>query len=163
MFNSLSTRGVFRAKNLDTLGVTIPYDVIGFEPSRHPAFVHLAPASPIAKLVSAAIATVFEGLESATHSDSQAVLDGLAGLVNAAILKKRPTDEGIVTTRAAFKRAALQYIEENLTDPGLGAETLCNTFGVSRSTVYREFAPENGVARSEYTTLLAAKGEKDSN
>ncbi|KQO90167.1 MAG: helix-turn-helix domain-containing protein [Methylobacteriaceae bacterium] len=40
-----------------------------------------------------------------------------------------------------------QYIEKELASPGLDAETLAHQFGLSRATLYRQFASEGGVQR----------------
>lgn len=46
------------------------------------------------------------------------------------------------TQRARMRR----FIDANLHDPDLGAETLCRQFGVSRASLYRLFAPLGGVS-----------------
>ena len=52
------------------------------------------------------------------------------------------------TAVADARQAAMRrHIERNLHDLGLGVESLCRAFGVSRATLYREFATESGIAR----------------
>jgi AraC-like DNA-binding protein len=61
----------------------------------------------------------------------------------------RPEHDTMATTtdRRAGGALALirEYIEEHLASPDLDVETLCRTFAVSRSSIYRLFAPLGGV------------------
>lgn len=48
---------------------------------------------------------------------------------------------------AALFRQARRIIDAQLADPGLSVESLCGALKVSRTTLYRLFEPEGGVAR----------------
>ncbi len=66
----------------------------------------------------------------------------------AAAVAGAPPAEG--ETRAAIdgalRRRVAAYIEENLLDPELGPEMLCQAFHMSRATLYRLFRPLGGVS-----------------
>jgi AraC-like DNA-binding protein len=77
-------------------------------------------------------------------------------LFSAAIRGAPPLDEeGKAAVGGALRRCMLRYIEEHLLDPKLSHDSLCRTFRVSRTTLYRLFQTLGGVAAYIKTRRLA--------
>lgn len=105
---------------------------------------HILPAAnPSAAMLRQAMTDTWDRLPEMNTEDAariEAMLVGaLAGLLRISSIAP-PTDEpaSLIVIRA--------YIDDNLHDPGLGAETLCQRFHCSRATLYRLFAPVDGIS-----------------
>ena len=59
---------------------------------------------------------------------------------------QKQVDQESAPLEMALRRQIERYIDANLGDPQLSATSICQTFGVSRSTLYRLFDPHAGVA-----------------
>jgi AraC-like DNA-binding protein len=67
-----------------------------------------------------------------------------------------PRENGTAPVNSHLGHRVRRYIDENLRLPDLSPDTICRDVGVSRSTLYREFAPLGGVARYIRTRRLEA-------
>lgn len=108
----------------------------------------ISAASPAAVVLCQVLVNTWQALptlDAAGARSLEAMLIGaLAGLLDAdgaapAIAAKTGNEN------AAFASMRL-FIEQNLHDPSLGAATLCQQFHCSRATLYRLFAPVDGIA-----------------
>lgn len=88
-------------------------------------------------------------------SSAMAVADGIAGLIAAcvgsAIDARGPIDE----PRGALLDRITEFIEMKLEAPELGTALICDSFGLSRSALYRLFEPLGGVAKHVRDRRLA--------
>lgn len=128
------------------LSVFLPYNAIGFDPSRHPAWFEIGRGSAIGRLIEAGVTSVFESLDTVAASDASALAAGLAGLIRGA-LDSRFDDADASDFRIARGTAIRQFIEGRLGDPSLGSDLILKTFGVSRTTLYRDFEEYGGIQR----------------
>lgn len=96
-----------------------------------------------------AFRSAWEALPRTSIEDARAVdgllLGAVAGLVRKANPDASPAPNTAAVDQASFD-AMRTYIERHLADPLLGPERLCQRFGCSRATLYRLFAPVDGVA-----------------
>nr|WP_222532870.1 helix-turn-helix domain-containing protein [Azospirillum sp. 412522] len=88
-------------------------------------------------------------------SAAMAIADGIAGLIAAcvgsAIDARGPIDE----PRGALLDRIKEFIEMKLEAPELGTALICDSFGLSRSALYRLFEPLGGVAKHVRDRRLA--------
>ena len=133
--------------DFDSLVLVLPYEAVGYDPSRDPGHLSFGFDTPNGRMLRATIETLFDTLPAATVDDSAALSSMVSGLVRGFATR----DEITETDRASFERgraAALhRYIEDNLGDPALGVPEICHAVGISRAALYRLFDAEGGVMR----------------
>lgn len=81
-------------------------------------------------------------LPCATNADAPVLSDGLLGMLRALLAHGDPLS---VEARSGVLTALQQYVEDNLSEPNLGVETICARFRMSRATLYRLFKDLGGV------------------
>lgn len=74
-----------------------------------------------------------------------ALVQATAALVAACLGSLAGREQATATLSAALVRRIRRGIEESLSDPSLGPETLTRRFDISRASLYRLFAPLGGV------------------
>jgi AraC-like DNA-binding protein len=82
-----------------------------------------------------------------TVTEARPIADAIIQLVAAAL--EAPLRQQAMTAggNGAVSQIAIKAeIERSLTDPALGPQALLDTFGITRSTLYRLFEPSGGVA-----------------
>lgn len=135
--------------------VYLPYDVIGYDPSRHPAHLRVDFHSPSGRVLESAFRSLHEQLPEVTEMEAADLAAGFAGLVSGLLLGSASGQEQsadyIRTSRA---RAMRCYLDKHLGNPDLGAAELAQAFNVSRATVYRCFDEEGGLRRYVYSKRL---------
>lgn len=128
-----------------TLGLVIPHDVIGYDPSRHPAIIETPQTSPYWRVLARLLTTLPSRLETATSTDvvplARAVADVFGTMLGG---PSAPVDADAV--RCARRIAIENYVEVRLKDPELDVSSICAAFGLSRATLYRHFPNQGGVA-----------------
>lgn len=104
----------------------------------------LSGASPAGKIVSGHLLSLWRNVPLLTQDDAQRLLQGSATLLAASA---GPTQAGQETsTRTASFMRIRRYVDGSLTEPDLNADLVCDRFGLSRSTLFRLFAPFGGFA-----------------
>jgi AraC-like DNA-binding protein len=79
--------------------------------------------------------------------NSAVLIDKIADLVAEAIGSAADIEGDVGRTdRRLFLAMIKRYIETHLETEPLGAEDLCDRFGISRASLYRMFKPEGGLA-----------------
>lgn len=139
------------------LALVIPQD--GLAPLvKAPEALHglVLPAdSAVGMLLNDHLRTLDAQLPALDASAAMAVGDGIAGLIAAcfgsALDARSPVDE----PRAALLDRIKEFIEMRLEAPELGTALICDSFGLSRSTLYRLFEPLGGVAKHVRDRRLA--------
>jgi len=139
----------FRTSSAEQKHITVllPYEALGYDPSKHPAQLRISVQSAKGRVLEAAIRSLAEQMETATIADAKALAQGIAGLVRGMLLDSPSEEESRAQVEVAQETAMRKYIEEHLDDLSLGAETLCKVFHASRATVYRNFGEVGGVSR----------------
>lgn len=128
------------------LSVFLPYHAIGFDPSKHPPWFGIGRDSAMGRLIEAGVTSVFDSLDTVAEREASALAAGLAGLIRGAI------DGGFGNAEASdfqtARRAAIRkFVEDRLGDPALGGDTVLKSFGLSRTTLYRDFDDYGGIQR----------------
>lgn len=125
-----------------TLG--IPHHAVGYDPLVHPAYFSVPMNSPRGRLLKAGLCTVFEEVRGLDQSEAAGVAAAIKGLVRGVILGGVGPEAGD-DNRQSRLAAMKAFIDLNLAEPDLGIDTLLQTFGASRATIYRDFAGEGGL------------------
>jgi len=143
---------VTNAHASNVIGVVIPHKCVGYDPAIHPAHLVFSGDSPTGLFLTSVLLSLMDQLPTLQKSDVEDLKHGFCGLLR-----------GIFTTRnnfspaeAMFKRnrreEMLRYLNKNIANFDLDAAKLCEAFGMSRPSVYREFAHCGGVGN--YITHL---------
>ncbi|GGX29270.1 transcriptional regulator [Pigmentiphaga litoralis] len=104
----------------------------------------LSGATPAGRLLCEHLQSLWRNLPQLTQDDAQRVLLGSASLIAGCLGPTQGAHESPV--RAASFARIRRYVDTNLTRPDLNAEQVCDRFGLSRSTLFRLFAPFGGFA-----------------
>ncbi|CAO3434539.1 AraC-like ligand-binding domain-containing protein [Azospirillum endophyticum] len=111
--------------------------------------------SAVGRLLNDHLCSLDAQLPALDAAAAMAVAGGAAGLVAAcvgsALDARGPVDE----PRGALLDRIKRFIEMNLDAPDLGGELICDSFGLSRSALYRLFEPLGGVAKHVRDRRLA--------
>lgn len=128
-------------------GVLIPHAMLDYDPSRDPAFVTLDLDSAPGRLLASAHELLAEGLSARDEASvPPEMAPAFVSLVERLMLK-RDSPAARERREAALPLTLRNYIGANLADPALSPATLCAAFDLSRTTLYRYFEDEGGVAR----------------
>ncbi len=142
----LTQRYITSTTNVSGIGVLIPHDLIGFDPSRDKSYTTLPSKKPRGRLISQA----FDALEAAIAEDnmdeSTDMANAFAGLIQRLMLG-RDQESDLQSADATTDLALRDYIDANLASPNLDAEHLCDRFGLSRASLYRRFRDDGGIDR----------------
>ncbi|WP_213958843.1 helix-turn-helix domain-containing protein [Variovorax sp. dw_954] len=99
------------------------------------------------RMLTSYMRTLAATLPELRRSEAQHATNATLHLLGAGLAPQRDSlGMARATTENGLRRQALRFVEENLTDPSLGAEEICAALRVSRSTVYRLFEPYHGTA-----------------
>ncbi|MEQ8815742.1 MAG: helix-turn-helix domain-containing protein [Thalassobaculum sp.] len=81
-------------------------------------------------------------LPTATNADAPLLSDAVLGMLRSLVASGDPLS---VEARSGVLAVLQQYVEDNLSEPDLGVETLCARFRMSRASLYRLFKDLGGV------------------
>ena len=120
--------------------VLAPYEKVGFNPDKHAANIILSADTPAGSVLNELSALIFEKLPTAKLKDAEVMAAMLTGAMRSVI---SVAAEDVSKRRAALVRSAAmqRFVVENIQDLNLDVSTLCEKFGVSRATVFRDFEP----------------------
>lgn len=132
--------------DVDQISLYIPHHLIGYDPSRHPAYWKIDVAHPLGRIIANAMETFEQQLPSLTEDQAPAMAEGLRGLLAGGMSGglHSQNDKPVQAARAAAMR---RHLDMNLRNPGLGLASLMDAFGASRATIFRDFADQGGVDR----------------
>lgn len=128
----------------DQYTLSVPYHAIGYSPDLHPACLSISFDTPRGRLIHAGLSTLLTDISSVTLAEAPALSEAVSGLLRGALAGglESQDDRGIRLVRINTLR---RYIDQNLSDPDLGLESLLCEFGASRATIYRDFADVGGL------------------
>ena len=132
--------------DVDQISLYIPHNLIGYDPSRHPAYWRIDINDPLGRIIANAMETFEQQLPGLTENQAPAIAEGLRGLLAGGLSGGLHShdDRPIRAARAAAMR---RHLDTNLRDPELGLSSLMVAFGASRATIFRDFAKDGGVDR----------------
>ena len=131
----------------------LPQDEIGFDPAIHEPCVTFPRVAPAGRLLGEAFGAIFPRLGTASSDKAGQRTGDLVALLRV-VLEGGAGSEGESAVSAARIRAARRLVAENLADPDLDPSRVVRLLGVSRATLYRDFAEEGGLERYIYRTRL---------
>ncbi|GAB5446124.1 AraC-like ligand-binding domain-containing protein [Gymnodinialimonas sp.] len=134
--------------DVEFISLTFPYEAIGYDPSRHPRLMQLPSASPIGRTILNNIAWLFEAIPMSTVDETVSLSDGFIGLMRGLVTRDFHDETAFQASMRAREIAVRRYIDENLRDPSLDAQQICEAIGVSRPVLFRMFSEEGGLQRS---------------
>lgn len=121
-------------------GIIAPYEAVGFDPDKHAANITLASTRPSGYILSELSAMIFEKLPTLELKEAKIMAAMLAGTLRSLI--SGDADEVAREQAISGRRAVMQrFVVDNIHDLSLNVKTLCQKFGVSRATVFRDFEP----------------------
>lgn len=126
----------------DVTWVGIPKERLGALAERQPPTVSLSHTSSRGRVLAAAVRDIWARLGTARADDAPILAAEIVETVSSVLDPgaTAPPDHGLLP-------AMKEYIATNLDDLDLGPETLIDAFYYSRSSVYRLFEEDGGVAR----------------
>lgn len=127
-------------------GILIPHKKIGFDPSRHPSYSSHDIRSERGQLLLTAATLFLDKLKRLDPpNDVAPFAAAFLGLVRVLFMNEADPRHEL---RADGREAVLKsLIDKNLTSPSLKPDFLAAHLGMSRSSLYRMFKDEGGIAR----------------
>jgi len=134
--------------------VLLPHRAIGYDPAEQPAYLRFGLATPYGRVLGSAYKRLHERLPDVLASDAGGLADAFCAVVRGGF-RRRPAGEAMARQyRAARAEAIRDFVEARLTDPGLGFAAVSRHFGVSRATLFRDFAADGGLEHHIYSRRL---------
>lgn len=144
--------GVHACQALDTTNIALPLDVLNVDFSTFQTTQILRANSLANRLLSVGMDAWTAGLSSLSRSDVGALERDIISLVNHVLGSTFGTEDCENDIARVRAKAMRTYIQDKLFSDKLNVSHICETFGASRASLYREFAPDGGVQR--YMTRL---------
>lgn len=133
-------------QNVVGSGILIPHAAVDFDPSRHSSyFTHSITSDRGRLLHMAAVALANRVFAQSPAAETWIFYNAFLSLIKTLLLNQATFTTSLSDTEASI--FAREIIERNLTNPELGADFLASQLGVSRSSVYRIFKDDGGIAR----------------
>ena len=106
----------------------------------------LRPGTATQAALAAHVDALWRACPSMTVEETQPVAAATLALVSELLIKPAPGRWETNRQSGATNARMLRHVRERLSDPALGPDALCQTFGVSRAVLYRAFEPLGGVS-----------------
>ncbi|MBG6166486.1 AraC-like DNA-binding protein [Labrenzia sp. EL_13] len=134
------------ASDSSVIGVVIPHEYIGYDPTRHPPHMVFRGSTSMGTFLTNTLLALFDELPSVKTEDADDLSKGFCGLLEGLLKPQDPSGAKERKSREDRRNEMRSYLNRNLSDPNLGVGDLCQQFNMSRPSVYREFAETGGVA-----------------
>jgi len=139
--------GVHACTDLDTTNLALPLDVLDFDANALKTTLILPANSLGNRLLSIAMEAWTEELRSIKRDALGRLEQDIISLVNHVLGPSLRPEETPDSVAAARGKAMRRYLQENALSASVDVADLSKTFGASRASIYREFAPEGGVQK----------------
>jgi len=141
----------------------VPFEAIGYDPSRHKQQFSFGLESSKGRLIGAAILDVTSRMPHTASQDVPRMVEEITDLFRDIILKNRK-EVNLKNVIRARRLAMNAFIEQHIQNGSLGSASLVHEFSVSRASLYRMFEEDGGVVayiskRRLYRALLSLKTE----
>lgn len=145
----------------------IPHDLIGYDPSRDPAYISLNANSTEGYLTSAVFDQFYAAARDGRMDEATTCADLCVSLVRRLVhgVEAKTAEDTHLRVDAARVRS---FIRQELSDPLIDPDRICSALNISRATLYRLFVEEGGVVRyidklrlqKCFNQLLDASGQR---
>lgn len=137
----------------EQLTLAVPYCLLGYDPSVHPATFSIGIDTPRGRLLQMGLDLALEQAKSIDQAEAGGLAAALTGLLQGIVAGGIDSEQD-GPTRQARIAAMKTFIDKNLADPELGIDMLLKTFGASRATIYRDFVEDGGLQHFILTRRL---------
>lgn len=137
---------VFIREPAKLFSVYLPYSELDYRPSLHSRFRLVKGVSPEGLLLKAVLLAFAKAVPETKTSDGARLSRALIDTLNA-LLTDRRGDLDSITLAEARRAAIASHVREHIGREDLGAASICKKFGLSRATLYRDFAAFGGFER----------------
>ncbi|MEO1542118.1 MAG: AraC family transcriptional regulator [Pseudomonadota bacterium] len=150
---------------LERCCVSVPFKRVGYDPSIVPSVVSVPTSTPLGAVMQATMLSVFDQLPTCQKPDAGGLAELLTGLVRSALHGQKAQERSQHALVRSRQIAIRDFLRDNVHDPDLGLDAVCQRFACSRSVVYRAMEAEGGVqafVREERMKLaysLLSRGE----
>ncbi len=128
-------------------GVVIPHEAVGYDPRYHPAHMTFGGRTPAGRFLIRSFFTLQELLPSVRADEAALLAEGFCGLLRRFIVPAESEEPATRASRLERSAEIKSYLDRHLADPELSTSHICREFNMSRSSLYREFAPVGGVGQ----------------
>lgn len=151
----------------EQLSVFVPHRLIGYDPGRFPVCTSVSTQTGTGRFLRDGITSFFRQVHAGDMDDAGALEASFVGMVRGALAGAAGSSQAGDMRRARLS-AMCAYIEVRIGDPSLNASVLEREFGVSRATLFRDFAHLGGVMnyirsrrlRHAYNELASSEGRR---
>lgn len=127
------------------LSVSLPFSSIGFDPSIHSPLTSLSLHSPIGKTIGALMRDAYSSVGETGEKERVVIANGLIGILQGVLSRGFANSTERTSFAASREETIRHFIEENLNNPRLDADMICDANAVSRATLYRILQDDGGV------------------
>lgn len=131
--------------DVEHLSLFVPQAAVGYLSGRHPSHISLETTSPVGRVLRERLDSLARVSLEVGGPAAWEVRDGLVALLAPLIGPPADRDGSVRAWRRARLAAIKRHIDARIEDPGLSADDLQRTFGLSRASLFRLFADEGGV------------------
>lgn len=132
--------------NVSGTSAMIPHDMVGYDPSRHPAYLSLEMGSTAGDLLNMILERFYEAAHASQINEMHFCRELIANMVRQIICG--PNHYAMAeTSRHAQGYLARSYIQRHLNSPTITSDHICRDLNMSRATLYRLFKDDGGVMR----------------
>lgn len=125
-------------KGASGIGIQIPHDLIGYDPSRHPAYRAFDTTSGLGRLLAFSLDTLIDCMKGSSQGDTEDLSAAVLGLVRHCLLGDWD-GEHVPSEDSGRQHLVKAFITQNLDRGELGVGAVCRALGLSRATLYRTF------------------------
>lgn len=143
----MSKRYVSRKQRSESRGVLIPHAAVGYVPGKDPVYSFVEVSSAAGRILAVAHEVLLSASDEAPDSSRLAITRAFLDLICRLMLGRQPDGAPSTAGEQTLELCAREYIMSHLASHELGVQSLSRAFGVSRATVYRQFADEGGIGR----------------
>lgn len=142
-FRDLARTSASRLETVDLVSLMIPRMVAPLW--MRDGGVHgltISPENPLGKLLASHLCLLAETASGLTHSEGAAAIEAALLITERAVGRHSPiSPEQMSAVHATVRRRATRYMHQRLLDPRLTVQDIVTAAGVSRTTLFRAFAP----------------------
>lgn len=142
-FRDLSRPSASRVDTIDLVSLMIPRTVAPLwmrDGGLHG--LAISPADPMGRLLASHLTLLAETAATLSHAEGAAAIEAALLITERAVGRRSPaTAEQLSAIHATVRRRATRYMSRRLLDPELSIQDIALAAGVSRTTLFRAFAP----------------------